>query len=101
MEIKSGDDDSRISQLDNGLHPTWMGAVFNLIYVQSIIWSWLAHYQAEYLLGREHYLRINPKLNFPMMLDDSQPRHLDGLKNIASIGGDHYDFLERHFKPAS
>jgi len=60
--------------------------------------SWVAHYQSEYLLGADNYLRINPKLDFPLMLDDADPAHLKALKNLASVTHIYNDFLERHFR---
>ena len=30
----------------------------------------MAHHQANFLVGQERYLRINPQLKFPMKLDE-------------------------------
>jgi len=50
--------------------------------------------QAQFLLG-SRYFRVNPRLRFPMKLDDTEK--LNELKNLADLTGDLEQFLARHF----
>jgi patatin-like phospholipase/acyl hydrolase len=56
--------------------------------------SWVAHFQAQFLLG-DNYLRINPKLGLAMEMDDIN--HLSDLRNIADIGDIEERFMQKHF----
>jgi hypothetical protein len=55
--------------------------------------SWVAHFQAAFLLG-QNYLRINPQLKFAMTLDDIS--YLNELKNISDIGEIEEIFIKKH-----
>jgi len=56
--------------------------------------SVLAHFQAAFML-KEGYLRINPKLTFPMALDDAS--RLGELRNLGDLDKITEDFLAKHF----
>ena len=56
--------------------------------------SVLAHFQAAFMLG-PLYLRINPRLTFPMRLDDVSK--LPELKNLADLEKTAEAFLLEHF----
>ena len=55
--------------------------------------SQIAHFQASFLLESDKYLRINPKLKFPMSLDDLEK--VDELKNLADIDANVAEFIGR------
>jgi patatin-like phospholipase/acyl hydrolase len=70
------------------------GATVPLFDVTTESQSVLAHFQAAFMLG-DRYLRVNPKLTFPMRLDDVSM--LPELKNLADLEKAAETFLTTHF----
>lgn len=66
-------------------------AVEMLMYSQ----SQLAHFQTSFLLGSDNYLRVNPRLAFPMRLDDIAK--VGELKNLGDLTADIENYLRRNF----
>jgi patatin-like phospholipase/acyl hydrolase len=56
--------------------------------------SAVADTQARFLLPGS-YLRINPKLGLPLLLDDI--KHLNEFKNLSDINSGHAEFIEKYF----
>lgn len=51
--------------------------------------SKLAHFQTQFLMPKDNYIRINPKLSFEIELDDVSK--IESLKNIADIDKNELD----------
>lgn len=60
--------------------------------------SVLAHFQAAFML-KERYLRVNPRLTFPMRLDDAS--RISELKNLGDLDKPTEVWLKQCFRSAS
>ncbi|OQW90434.1 MAG: hypothetical protein BWK78_07015 [Thiotrichaceae bacterium IS1] len=79
------------NKLKNGGWFNWAKPIIEILMESQ---SQIAHFQALSLL-KEQYLRINPKLNFKMALDDAS--QLDRLKNLADVDLNMENFLTKFF----
>lgn len=78
-----------INSLDDGGTFDWARPISEVVFESQ---SQLIHHQAKFLLG-ERYLRINPRLRFPMALDDWQK--LPELKNLADMTAEIQKFIDQ------
>lgn len=78
-----------VNALSDGGRLDWAVPISDVIFESQ---SQLIHYQTKFLLG-EHYLRVNPRLKFPMALDDWEK--IVELKNLADMTGDIQTFIDK------
>lgn len=77
--------------LTRGGRFAWAGPISEITITSQ---SWLAHYQAQFLLG-QNYRRINPEIPFPMAIDD--PRRIQELENQADLDAATARWIEQLF----
>ena len=75
--------------LESGGRLDWAVPISDVIFESQ---SQLIHYQAKFLLGT-HYFRINPRLRFPMALDDWEK--ITELKNLADMTSEVQIFIDQ------
>ena len=78
-----------INSLDDGGTLDWARPISEVVFESQ---SHLIHHQTKFLLG-EHYLRVNPRLRFPMALDDW--KKLPELKNLADMTAETQKFIDQ------
>lgn len=78
-----------INSLDDGGKFDWAIPISDVVFESQ---SQLIHHQAKFLLG-ERYIRVNPRLKFPMALDDWQK--LPELKNLADMTAEIQKFIDQ------
>jgi patatin-like phospholipase/acyl hydrolase len=83
----------KVEAVNDGGIADWNRHIISLLMQSQSI---LVHYQANFLLSANNYLRVNPHLKTPMELDDISK--LEELKNLSDITREIELFLRSHFQ---